>query len=109
MRGARKSVVLLLALVMICVGNAAALLDRGYSTGEDVHVELPDGSSGTHHPGEHNHIFCAVIASTPGLPGAAPRSALAAVSVTRFAHVHSIETPRTHRFSVLHSRAPPAV
>lgn len=108
MNAARKGATLLLALMMIGVGNAAALLDRGYLSGEDTHIERPDDTSPTHHPGQHNHIFCAVVASTPGLPGEAPRTTVGAGRVTRLATVHPSDTPGTHRFSVLHSRAPPA-
>ena len=107
-KAALTTATLLLALLMIGVGNAAALLDRGYLTGEDPHVELPDNTSTDHHPGQHNHIFCAVVASTPGLPGAAPRSMVAAGRVTRLVSLHPVDAPHTHRFSVLHSRAPPA-
>jgi hypothetical protein len=108
MNAVRKIGILLLATLLMGVSVAAPLLDRGYSMGADVHVELPDASASLH-PGQHNHAFCAVIASTHGLPSVNPSHSVTGSQESRVAAIHSEETALTHFASVLHSRAPPVI
>jgi hypothetical protein len=101
----RKGASLLLAALLLAVGAVLPALDGGNRASRSAHIEAP-GNPVDHGPA-HNHVFCAIVGSTHGLP-VAPAGALAThASESCAPPPHSDITPARLSFSVRHSRAPP--
>ncbi len=96
---------LLLAAMVLAVGDVWPVLDQGISVGPESRLSVPDAGSSQLIP--HNHAFCALLGSTPCLPGTAtpvhtvgsheaflpPLEARTARSIVAFHHTRSRAPP----------------
>ncbi len=67
LRALRQRTAALLAVSLLSGSMVAPALDTGSTLDAAAHIEAPATSAG--HTPSHDHLLCAVLASTPSLPG----------------------------------------